>query len=272
MEDRGTATRPGFFSRFGSGFGFFVQGFREAYAGGRLRFSLTPLVINIVLFIGLVWLIWGTDVLEMFTATPEAWYWRALYWLLDWLIKLVLFYLVLILFPVIGSIVASPFLDLLTEKQEEEMLGRPVAPPFTVVGMLGDILRATAHALKGLGLGTLCAGVLLLINILPGIGQVLYIVLNACLAALFFSLQFMDYPLARRRLSYGAKLKAVLHDTGGSLGLGLAIFLCAMIPVLNAAMLAPAACGATLLYHRIAGDGAVPLTPPDDVVSKPNTP
>ena len=264
--------RPGFFSRFGAGFGFFFQGFREAYAGGRLKFSLTPLIINILMFIGMIWLIYGTDVLETFTATPEAWYWRALFWLLGWLIKLVLFYLTLILFPVIGAIVASPFLDLLTEKQEEEILGRPVAPPFTAIGMIGDILRATAHALKGLGLGTLCAGGLLLVNILPVIGSLIYIVLNACVAALFFSLQFMDYPLARRRLSYSAKLKALLHDTGGSLGLGMAIFLCAMIPVLNAVMLAPAACGATLLYHRIARDGAVPLNPLDDSVSKSNAP
>ena len=264
--------RPGFFRRFADGFGFFVQGFREAYAGGRLKFSITPLIINILLFFGLIWLVYGTDILAAFTATPEAWYWRALFWLLGWLIKLVLFYLVFLLFPVVGSIVASPFLDLLTEKQEEEMLGRPVAPPFTVLGMLGDILRATTHALKGLGLGTLVAGLLLLINILPLIGSVLYIVLNACVAALFFSMQFMDYPLARRRLGYGAKLKAVLHDTGGSLGLGLAIFLCAMIPVLNAAMLAPAACGATLLYHRIAGSGGAPLNPPADTGSSANSP
>jgi CysZ protein len=255
-----TAARPGFATRFASGFGLLFRGFREAYGARRRNYALVPLVLNVVLFIVALWFVfaYSGSLVETVAERPEAWYWRALYWFVETVVSILLAYLAILLFPVLGAIVAAPFLDHLSEKLEIDMLGRDDRPRLRLMDMIGDVFRALSHALKGLALGGLCAGVLLIINLLPGLGSLIYIIGNAILAALFFSLEFMDYSAARRRLSYGAKLRILFRDTAGSLGLGLAIFFA--VPFLSVVLLAPAACGGTLLFLRTT-EGAEAISP-----------
>jgi CysZ protein len=96
---------------------------------------------------------------------------------------------------------------------------------FTMAGIIRDILEGIKIALFGLAV-TIAA---LLVNFIPGIGQVAVVVLYS----LYSTLMFIDYPASRRRWTLGEKLAWLRTHNGKALRIGLLPALISMIPVVN---------------------------------------
>jgi CysZ protein len=96
---------------------------------------------------------------------------------------------------------------------------------FTVAGIIRDILEGIKIALFGIGV-TVAA---LLVNFIPGIGQVAVVLLYT----FYSTLMFIDYPASRRRWSLGQKLDWLRTHNGKALRIGLLPALISMIPLVN---------------------------------------
>lgn len=142
---------------------------------------------------------------------------------------------------------ASPILDLLSEETEEAVGARAPGP-----GLLRELatarfwlrmLRAFTEALKLLGLKLILAALVLPLSFLPVLGPAIGILATATVTAI----DFLDYPLARRDLALGRKLRWLAARPLRSIGFSLATLAWISIPVVGGFMLAPAVIGGTLL-------------------------
>ena len=96
---------------------------------------------------------------------------------------------------------------------------------FSVAGVIRDILEGLKIALLGIGV-TIAA---LVVNFIPGFGQVAVVLLYT----FYSTLMFIDYPASRRRWSLGKKLGWLRTHSGKALRIGLLPALISMIPLLN---------------------------------------
>lgn len=215
--------------------------------------AAAPFFINLAVFILFFWFSYSrfNAWVSGLVPTGEGWWWAALFYLLASLAVVMLLAVEVLLFTVVGRIIAAPFLELLTRAAERLALGGQVADadwaPSTV---WRDMLRVLGQEAKKLALYLAAMALLLLVNLLPGLGLVIYPALSFLLTTFFLALEFLDYPLDRRGLSLARKIGYVRRLGVGWLGFGTAVFALGVVPVLNLALLPLAAVGGTLLYLK----------------------
>ncbi len=239
----------------------FLLGFRGPYEGisflwgnrGLWRYVWIPFFINVLLFfgLGLVFVAFFPDLIQLLLPAGDAWYLtllRALLWAVGSVVLGILFLLV---FTVVGNLIAGPFNDALSERVEGLMGGH--APPS----------RGLREQLRGLGRTALeevkrvlffLAGslVLLLWNLVPGVGQILYAVTTSVWTLLFLALEFGDYYLMRHWIRFRARWSHIWAHRWASLGFGAGASVLLMIPLVNLLLIPCAVTGATLLWLRLA--------------------
>ncbi len=133
-----------------------------------------------------------------------------------------------------GVVLGSPWYGKLSENLEFTRTGQaPPAEPLTLPGILRDLSRAVLFELKKLLLVLAVGVALLLLNLIPVAGQVLYLIGGIVLGTLIACLDFFDGPLERRRLSFREKLATVRQAAPASIGFGLVCFGLVSIPFIN---------------------------------------
>ncbi len=209
--------------------------------------AAAPFAINLGLFVLFFWFSytrfdsWVRSLLPL----GGGWWWEALFYLLLVLVVLLMLAVEVYLFAVVGRIIAAPFLEVLTLRVERERLGTE-APPGP--GLWEGTLRAVVQELKKLVLLLGLMAVLFTLNLIPGLGSLLFSLLAWLLTCLFLAAEFLDWPLERRRLTLGEKLAFVLRLRLTGLAFGAAVLVLGVVPVLNLALLPLAAVGGTLLF------------------------
>jgi CysZ protein len=132
-----------------------------------------------------------------------------------------------------GAILGSPWYGQLAETIEKLRVGELPSGQLSFTQMVQDIGRAIAFQLKKLGL-TLAIGLpLLLLNLLPPIGTLVASIGGITLGVLLVSMDFLDPPLERRRLSFRTKLGLLVRTLPASASFSLVCFGLASIPFLN---------------------------------------
>ena len=228
--------------------------------------ALAPFLINVLLFALFFWFSFPRfqSWLEAFLPRGNEWWWRILFYLLVVLMTLFLLVIMVYIFAMVGRVLAAPFLELLTQRVEREHDAGGVIE----MGFLKSIGRAFLQESKKFVLFALLMLLLMLLNLIPGLGSILYALLAFLVASFFLASDFLDYPLERRGLSLSQKLSYLrgLGPTG--LAFGASCLVLGMIPILNLALLPLAAVGGVLLYlsHPLENDirwtGPKGKTPP----------
>jgi len=212
--------------------------------------AAAPFFLNLALFAIAFWLSYqylGQWVRGLLPG-GEGWWWAALMYFLLVLLVLALLALEIYLFAVVGRVVAEPFLELLTRRAEALAAGAPPGAAWSDSGLLRDVLRVLRQGLLRLAIYLGVMLPLLLLNFIPGLGGAVYAVLAWLVTAYFLALEFLDYPLDRRGLSFKEKSRYVRSLGLGWLGFGSAVLLIGLVPVVNFTLLPLAAVGGTLLY------------------------
>ena len=133
-----------------------------------------------------------------------------------------------------GVVLGAPWYARLSSELELLRLGQ--LPPAAGNGLgaaLRDLGRALAFELKKLLLALSIALGLLLLNLIPVVGTILATAGWIALGATIACLDFFDYPLERRQLSFRAKLGVIRQAMPASAGFGLACLGLVSIPLLN---------------------------------------
>jgi len=210
------------------------------------KYFAAAFAINAVLFAILAYLFFQHRAELVEAILPDRW-WGWLRTGLGWLMTLVVAVAGLFLFTIVGNILASPFLDAMTERILRE-LGEALPPPRGALRALG---RSIINQLLKLVFFGAIQLALLLLHLIPGVGTVLHPVLSTLVGVAFLGFEYLDYPLDARHLSVPARFAWLWRHPGEALGFGAVLFPVLLIPFVGYACLPLAVAGASLLAHQV---------------------
>lgn len=151
-------------------------------------------------------------------------------WLLRLLLSVGLLLLTGLLLVQFGVLLGAPWYGQLSEQLEKLRTGQVHS---VEVGIVRDIGRAILYELKKLVLVAGVGIVLLLLNLVPGVGTLAATIGGFALAATIVCLDFLDAALERRRLRFREKLRIVFASLPASGGFGLVCLGLVSIPLFN---------------------------------------
>jgi len=134
-------------------------------------------------------------------------------------------------YPIIGSALMIPFLDFISYEAERIYLGRE--PDTERMSLFKLFVRAVFGSIKMIIFFLFFNIMIMIINLIPGIGTVLYLVLNFLFISFMLGLNFLDFCFERRGYSFRKKLKLAFSNFGFTCGLGMVSNLMLSIPVIG---------------------------------------
>ncbi len=223
------------------------------------RLSLVALAVTLVALIALVSVLgtWTDDLVRRWLFSPESWYGEVAFWLL----VVVVFRLLLVVgLNTVPLILLAPLQDPLSEATEEAC-GDFKAPQFSVGGLLRGAWVALAHTVSRVGLLLGGSAVLLLLNLVPGIGSALWTGSSIAWTVYWLAAEYLDAPMARHLYPFREVPATVRRRLPLCLGFGAAIYVLMWIPVLNLFFIPLAVVAGTLLYRGLRAAGSVAAPP-----------
>lgn len=231
-----------------TGPGYVLSGFKLITRPKLRRFVLVPLLINLLLFGGLIGLAydWVTDSSAFLIAKLPEW----LQWLRYIVVPVfVLSSLVVIFygFSIVANLIAAPFNGLLAEAVEYHLTGKQMEADWRQ--LVRDILPSIFSELRKLLYFVLRAVPLLLLLMVPVV-NVAVSVLWVLFSAWMMTVQYIDYPMANHQLFFKDQRARLRKRPLLAWSFGGVVMLCTLIPVLNFIVMPAAVAGSTALYVR----------------------
>lgn len=231
---------------FARGIGYAVKGFSLVRARGVLRYALVPLLVNVLLFGGGIWL-GAAAFADFIDWLLPAWLDVALVRALLWVVfaagaALVAFYA----FTLLANLVAAPFNGLLAERAERHLRGARGAEG-TERGLVAEIGASFAAELRKLVYLAAWSLPLLVLFLVPGLNLVappLWLAFGAWMMAL----EYLDCPLGNHGVVFNRSRRLIGRRRATALGFGATVMVFTAIPVLNLVAMPVAVTGATALY------------------------
>ncbi len=243
--------KPGALTMFVRGFGacFAAAGFVRNTKGLK-RYFIIPFIINALLLGAIALLSFAVIYPFLMNLIPQGdvWYLSALRWIATPILLVLLAFACVILYSITGSIAAAPFNDPLSARVENALTGARFDDRFSIKELFSDMARIASGMCKLLLIILIFNLVILFLNLIPGVGAVIYSALSFASALFFVGFGFFDFPLERRRLVFGEKLKLVWRHRAMAIGLGLGFSLITIVPLVGFLGLNLAAVGATRLF------------------------
>lgn len=231
-----------------NGIHYFAQGCKLVREPGIKRYVILPLLLNIVLMGGAFWWLFSrlSSWIPAIMSSVPQW----LQWLnyLIWPLAVVSVLLVFgYLFSTIANWIAAPFCGLLAEQLEARLTG--AVPPNTGIS---DVLKDTPRIMKREG-QKFCwylprALLLLVLYLIPGIGQTLAPILWFLFSAWMLAMQYCDYPFDNHKVAFKTMRQALRINKITQLQFGALVNICTLIPIVNLFIMPIAVCGATAMW------------------------
>ena len=251
-----------------------LRGFRFPFQGAVFlrqhrtlwKWALFPAIINLVVFAAAlsIFISMYPSLYDLSTsfippASPDAWYawfWIAPLRLLAWLIGALLIVaslaMLFLIFLLLGTVIASPFLDVLAQRVEDIMTGRPAADNLTLRHALRSFTVSAGAELKRLGFFVAVGMTLFLLGLIPLLSP--FTVIAASLfTLLFLPLQYAGYAMDHQFMTFAQRRALIWKHRWLMLGFGAAASLTLLIPLLNFICLPILVVGATLLMRHAEG-------------------
>ncbi|MBO9496379.1 sulfate transporter CysZ [Thalassotalea sp. G20_0] len=228
-----------------SGPGYFIRGLKMILLPQLRWFVLIPLVINILVFAGIIY--WASGHFSVWMEQLTGWMpeWLAFLEYLLWpLFFLALAAVMFFTFTIIGNFIAAPFNALLAEKVQQ-MEGAEL-PDLKLSDWLTIVPRSIGRELRKLLYFLPRAIVLLILSFVPVLGFVLWFLFNGWMMAI----QYCDYAADNRGVSFSDMLSRLKPKLSTSWPFGAVVNLAMLIPLINLLIIPAAVVGATLLWER----------------------
>lgn len=228
-----------------SGAGYFFSGFSLIQLKGIKRFVFIPLMVNLILFSIAFYFVFQQ--LDTYIAQLTGWLPEMLDWLnyLIWPIAVMTVLVVFsFLFSAVANWIAAPFNGLLAEKMELILTNQPIGG-----GGMTDIIKDIPRTLsrewrKLLYYIPRAVGFLILLWVLPVIGQVLWFLFVSWMMAI----QYKDYAFDNHKIAFDDMKSTLTNNKGISFSFGVSVAVFSMIPIINLVVMPVAICGATALW------------------------
>jgi CysZ protein len=239
---------------FTTGAGYVLTGLRWLPKANLRGFVAIPLLVNTLLFGGGIWL--GVNRLERLDQALQRWlpHWLAwLHWLLWPLFVLTALVVIFYAFSLVANVIAAPFNGLLTERVEKMIAPLGYAPPPPAAINWWDLLLSPLAELRKLLYFVAWTIPLLALSFVPAL-NVAAPVLWAVFTSWMLALEYADYPLGKRGLTFRDQRRLLRRHWPLTLGFGGMTLLLTLVPVLNFLVMPAAVIGATLMWNRELSD------------------
>lgn len=217
---------------------------------GLLKYLAIPFMINLLIFSLSVY--FGLDLfqglLETYAPSTEVWYGMILYYLAWTVAMLLTTVVVFFTFTVIGNLIASPFNELLSEHTEALKVGSKPDERFSVGRFWKEAKNALIIEVKKLSFFVICMLLLFSINLVPGIGSLIYAVLAPIFTLFFLVVEYMAFVLMRKQLTFAEQRRYIGQKPVLMTGFACGVFCLLTIPFVQFFCIPLAVVGATLLW------------------------
>jgi CysZ protein len=154
-------------------------------------------------------------------------------------------------FTAVTLLIGDPFYEHISERVEDRFGG---VPDEVEVGFWRSLRRSLADSVRLIALSVLIGIPLFLLGFLPVIGQTVIPVLGGAVAGWLLAVELTGVPFQRRGRRLASRRATLAAHRPTTLGFGVAVFCCFLIP-LGAILLMPAAvAGAALLARQVLAD------------------
>ena len=233
---------------FLDGFGYLLRGAKLLTQPKLRRYVVWPLLINISLFAGGIWLL-----LSQLTPYVDGWVSELPAWLL-WLEGVIWIVLTLtaaltlfVLIALVAGVIAAPFNALLAEAIIRNYAPTPISAYSESESILRSIPHLIMEELRKLLYFAVRAIPLLLLFVIPLVNSVAPL-LWFLFGAWMMALTYLAYPFEIAGVPFSAVRQTMQKYRGYGFGFGTAMLLATMIPGVNLLIMPAAVAGATLLY------------------------
>lgn len=217
------------------------------------KFIIIPFLINTITFSLVVY--FGLDSIFglVMSKIPQgdAWYWLILNYFMIAVATLVVVVLVFFSFAVVGSLIASPFNDLLSERTESMFTGKGSDDAFSFAAMLRDAQRTLVVESKKIGLFLVGMAALLFLHLIPVLGSALYPILSVGWTVFFLVTEYTGYVFTRRRYDFSKQRQTVFKYFALMFGFGMGLFCVLAIPFFQFMCIPLGVVGAVRLLHEV---------------------
>jgi CysZ protein len=220
-----------------------------------LTLSVISFAVTFASLVGLVWGLvhWTGDLVSLVVAQPVAWWGRALW---DVLVAFTFALLLVAGANTFPLLVLSPLQEPLSEATEA-LCGEQASRPFSMSEFARRSWVAIGHTLARVALLLVGHAVLLLLNLVPGAGHVLWVAASALWTMGWLAVEYLDPPMTRHSYAFQDVRRLVGQRLGLSLGFGAALYVLLWIPVLDFFLIPVAVVGGTLLFRGLVAAGAL---------------
>jgi CysZ protein len=231
-----------------------VQGFRFPFQSVPFLFqhralwkwALLPALVNVVVFAAaFAVFLWAyPSIYDLVTSflqveSPATWYgwlWiaplRALAWIIGVLLILASIAILYLVFLLLGTIIASPFLDVLAQRVEEVATHQIAEERLTLGGVWRSFFVSMVAELRRAGFFFAVQIALLLLGFIPLLAP-LTVGAATLFTVLFLPLQYAGFTMDHRLLTFAQRRRLVWQHRWIMLGFGVAAFLTLLVPLLN---------------------------------------
>lgn len=152
------------------------------------------------------------------------------------------------LFIIFGGLVSAPFNEKISKHIEEKVFG---IVSENNLPFFKDIAFSLKAELKKLLFYFIIIIPIILVDFIPMIGSVITLVFGSGFSFYYNALDYLDYPMTRRMVSFRKKLSTVNSNLMLSMGFGCSAFILTFLPVINV-LLNPVlvTAGTSLFYEK----------------------
>ncbi|MBW7856342.1 MAG: EI24 domain-containing protein [Ignavibacteria bacterium] len=214
-----------------------------------LLLSVVPLILNFLIY-GTIFYLAVVYLYDHILLLSESVFGSggAFHFIINYLLFIATFFVVLfvcyLLFVIAGGLLCAPFNEAISQRVEKIKSGSLIS---SSKGFLSDVFSSIKSEVLKLSLLFSITVPLFLLGLLPFVGFI-FAGAATIFSMLYNTLDFIDYPLARRNTGLKQKIKLVLSNKPLSLGFGATAFLITFLPGINIVLRPMLVVAGTSLY------------------------
>jgi CysZ protein len=229
---------------------YFLQGLKLIFRPELRSYVVIPLLINVLLFAGLIW--FGASQFETFMnwLMPEIPEWLQLLEWLFWVLFAISALLILFFtFTILANLIGAPFKGLLAEAVEYHLTGQRPDNAGGWKKMLAELAPTLIDEVKKLLYMVAWSIPFLALFLVPVINIIAPFTWLA-FSAWMLTVEYVDYPMGNHGLRSDEQKKRIGEKRFLSMGFGGTVTIATMIPVLNFVVMPAAVAGATAMWVK----------------------
>lgn len=230
---------------------YLLQGYRLILRPGLRRFFLIPLLVNILVFAGLMWLFVDQfdALLDWFLPTGDSLWAQLARGLLWFIFVAAASVFIFFTFTLAANLIAAPFNGWLAERVAYTLDKSNMSAAATDVSVLKSVGLSLISEFRKLVYLSIAILLLLIVTFIPII-NLLAPLLWLMTTSWLLTLEYLAYPLENRGMRFSQVRRYARTHRLLSFSFGATVLLATVIPVLNLTIMPAAVAGATVLWFE----------------------